>query len=149
MAYEFKFVRRVEFADTDLAGIMHFSNFFRFMEAAEHAFHRSLGFSIHHRQGEQLFGWPRVDAQCQFRRPLRFEDEVEVHVIVKEKDKKSITYEFVFRKLNGEAPAEVARGTSTAVCVAFDSATGTMKAAPIPGEIDAAIEVAPSELLSQ
>ena len=46
MAYEFKAIRRVEFADTDMAGIMHYSNFFRFMETAEHAFFRSLGLSI-------------------------------------------------------------------------------------------------------
>ena len=39
MAYK----RRVEFAETDMAGQVHFSNFFRYMEAAEHAFFRSLG----------------------------------------------------------------------------------------------------------
>ena len=44
MAYEFKQTRRVEFSDTDMAGIMHFSNFFHFMEATEAAFLRSLGF---------------------------------------------------------------------------------------------------------
>ena len=47
MAYEYSIVRGVEFSDTDMAGIMHFSNFFRFMEAAEHGFFRSLGLSIH------------------------------------------------------------------------------------------------------
>ena len=46
MSYEFQITRRVEFSETDLAGIMHFSNFFRFMESAEHAFWRSLGFSV-------------------------------------------------------------------------------------------------------
>jgi len=46
MPYEFKLTRRVEFAETDMAGIMHYSNYFRFMETAEHAFFRSLGLSI-------------------------------------------------------------------------------------------------------
>ena len=46
MPYEFQLSRRVEFSDTDMAGIMHFSNFFRFMEAAETAFLRSLGLSV-------------------------------------------------------------------------------------------------------
>src|SRR5260221_14772436 len=46
MPYEFKHTRRVEFSDTDMAGIMHFSNFFRFMEATETAFMRSLGLSV-------------------------------------------------------------------------------------------------------
>ena len=47
MAYEYKMTRRIEFAETDMAGIVHFSNFFRMMEATEHAFFRSLGLSIH------------------------------------------------------------------------------------------------------
>jgi tetratricopeptide (TPR) repeat protein len=34
----FTTTRRVEFGDTDMAGIMHFANFFRFMEAAETSF---------------------------------------------------------------------------------------------------------------
>lgn len=38
MPSEFEAIRRVEFSDTDLAGIMHYSNYFRFMETAEHAF---------------------------------------------------------------------------------------------------------------
>ena len=39
----FTTTRRVEFGDTDMAGIMHFANFFRFMERTEHAFLRTLG----------------------------------------------------------------------------------------------------------
>jgi acyl-CoA thioester hydrolase len=43
MAFEYKVRRRVEFSETDMAGIVHYSNFFRYMEAAEHEFFRSLG----------------------------------------------------------------------------------------------------------
>ena len=46
MAYEFKFVRIVEFSETDMAGIVHFSNYCKYMEAAEHRFFRSIGYSI-------------------------------------------------------------------------------------------------------
>ncbi len=145
MAYDFKLTRQVEFSETDLAGIMHFSNFFRYMEAAEHAFYRSLGFSVHHRQGDPIIGWPRVRAECRFERPLRFEDEVEIHLVVREKDDKSIVYDFIFRKLNDEANREVARGSFTTVCVRMDSVSGKMEAVAIPEEIDAKIEVAPKE----
>ncbi len=138
MACEFKRVYRVEFAETDAAGIVHFSSFFRYMEATEHAFFRSLGFSIHSKK----LGWPRVRAVCEYRSPLRFEDEVEIHLLVREKKSKSITYEFRFRKLDGE---EVAEGSLTAVCVTLDEHTGKMKAGPIPEAIDRVIEVAPAE----
>ena len=84
MPYEFKHTHRVEFAETDMAGIVHFSNFFRMMEATEHAFFRSLGFTIHGLEDDATVGWPRVSAACDYRSPLRFEEEVEIHLIVAE-----------------------------------------------------------------
>jgi YbgC/YbaW family acyl-CoA thioester hydrolase len=145
VAYEFKIVREVEFSDTDMAGIMHFSNFFRFMEAAEHGFFRSLGLSIQTTDPEPL-GWPRVHADCDFRSPLRFEDSVEVRLLVREKREKSIVYSFIFRKLNEDPPKEVARGTLAVACVRRDT-TGHLRGVPIPEAIAGKIEVAPQELL--
>jgi acyl-CoA thioester hydrolase len=140
MAYEFKRVVRVEFADTDMAGIVHFASFFRYMEATEHAFFRSLGFSIHMRIDDQTIGWPRVRAHCEYRSPLRFEDEVEIHLRVREKKNRSLTYDFAFRNMDGKAIAE---GSLSVVCVALDEQTGKMKAVPIPEVIAREIEVAP------
>ena len=79
MPHEFKLTRRIEFADTDMAGIVHFANFFRMMEATEHAFFRSLGLTIHGHEAGTTTGWPRVSATCDYRAPLRFEEEVEIH----------------------------------------------------------------------
>lgn len=145
MAFEFKLTRRIEFAETDMAGIVHFSNFFRMMEAAEHAFIRSLGFSIHSRFGEDTVGWPRVSATCDYVRPLRFEEEVEIHLLVAELRPRSVRYEFVFRK-----PAEgleVARGSVVAVCVRLDPHSGKLEPIAIPEPLRAKISVAPPELL--
>src|SRR5213594_3488645 len=146
MAYEFKVQRQVEFSDTDLAGIMHYANFFRFMETAEHGFYRSLGFSVVMPESDPRLGWPRVHAECDFKKPLRFEDLVEIHLLVAEKKSKAVTYAFRFRKLNEEPVLEVARGALIIVCVAHHP-DGTMSAVPIPREIAERIEVAPLELL--
>jgi len=146
MPYEFKVVRRVEFSDTDMAGIMHYSNFFRFMETAEHSFFRSLGFSIVDRRIEQPVGWPRVHAKCDFKQPLFFEDEVEVQLLVSEKRSKSLSYVFRLRKLNASPVVEVARGSLTVVCVTHH-AGGKMSACNIPKNIADQIEVAPAPLL--
>src|SRR5688572_1407320 len=145
MPYEFKIQRVVEFNETDMAGIVHYANFFHYMEAAEHAFFRSMGFSIWTQGTEPPVGWPRVHAECDFKSPLRFEDEVEVHLLVAVKKAKSLTYQFRFRKLNANPPIEVARGTVTTVCVT--QAHGKMAAAPIPKAVADKIEVAPAELL--
>jgi YbgC/YbaW family acyl-CoA thioester hydrolase len=149
MPHEFKTIRRIEFAETDLAGIVHFSNFFRMMESAEHAFFRSLGFSIHSyvdsNEPGRAIGWPRVSASCDYFRPLRFEDEVEIHLLVAEVRNRSIRYEFAFRKV-GES-GEVARGTMAAVCTSVDKESGRLIAVPIPERIRAQITQAPPELL--
>ena len=152
MPYEFKAQRRVEFSDTDMAGIMHYSNFFRFMETAEHAFFRSLGFSIAPRQfdpGAHRIGWPRVHASCDYHKPLRFEDMVEIHLLVAERKSKAITYQIRFNKMTGDERTEVARGKLTVVCVTWDPVSHSMKATTIPHGIAEKIEVAPADLLSQ
>ncbi|MES2569208.1 MAG: thioesterase family protein [Verrucomicrobiota bacterium] len=145
MPYEFKMTRRVEFAETDMAGIVHFSNFFRMMESTEHAFFRSLGFSIHRHSEEETIGWPRVSAHCDYVRPLRFEDEVEIHLLVMEVRSRSIRYQFVFRKTADGM--EVARGTIAAVCARVDKTTGRLIPLSIPDPIREKITVAPDELL--
>ena len=145
MAYEFSLRRRVEFAETDMAGIMHFSNFFRFMESAEAAFYRSLGFSIV-KQVEGT-GWPRVHAECDYASPLRFEDEVEVKLLVKEKRTRSIQLLFKFIKTENGSPIVAARGNVTAVYITR-SPDGVLKATPIPDEFHKKVEAAPPEILS-
>jgi YbgC/YbaW family acyl-CoA thioester hydrolase len=146
MAYEFKAIRCVEFAETDMAGIMHYSNFFHFMETTEHAFFRSLGLSIFPDKVEPWVGWPRVHARCDFKSPLRFEDEVEIHLLVSEKKSKALSYLFKFRKLNASPPVEVARGALTVVCVRRRP-DGAMAACEIPPLVARKIQVAPAKLL--
>ena len=148
MAYQFKAIRRVEFAGTDMAGIMHYSNFFRFMETAEHGFFRSLGLSIVTDKVKPPVGWPRVHVRCDFKSPLRFEDEVEIHLLVSEKKSKALSYIFKFRKLNTSPPVEVARGALTVVCVRRRR-DGTMAACTIPPLVADKIQVAPAKLLQE
>ena len=146
MACEFKIIRRVELSDTDMAGIVHHAVFFRYMESAEHAFFRSLGLSVVPRKTGPPVGWPRVHSECDFSAPLRFEDEVEIHLLVAQKKSKALTYAFRLHKLNGQERHEVARGSVTVVCVSL--AGGQMKATKIPKVIADQIQVAPARLLA-
>ncbi|HLX61815.1 MAG TPA: thioesterase family protein [Planctomycetota bacterium] len=131
--------RRVEFSETDLAGIMHFSNFFRYMESAEHDFYRRLGLKLVTECADgSSIGWPRVSATCDYKRPLKFQDEVDVTLKVAKKTEKAITYEFSFTK-KGEAD-EAAHGALTVVCCSFRG--GRVQATLIPKEFDEKIEIA-------
>jgi acyl-CoA thioester hydrolase len=147
MAYEFQLIRRVEFSDTDMAGIMHFSNFFRFMEAAETAFMRSLGFSVVLARSGLDVCLPRVHAECDYALPLHFEDEVLIRLLVEKKGARTLTYQFRFVRHTPAPEREVARGRLVAVCAARQD-NGALKAVPIPREIAEKIQTAPSEILS-
>ncbi len=113
MTAQFITTRRVEFSDTDMAGIIHFANYYRYMEEAEHAFFRSLGLSIMQRQPDgSVIGWPRVSASCSFEAPAYFEDELEVRLSVERKGVKSLN--FVIEFWRGET--RLAHGRLKTVC---------------------------------
>ena len=146
MAHTFRDRRRIEFYETDMAGIVHFSNFFRFMESTEHAFFRSLGLSLHEHEGTRMSGWARVSARCEYRMPLHYMDEVEVELSVRAKKKSSLAYDFVFRRVADRdgptSPDEVALGALEVVHVTAADG-GRMKASPMPDEVAHRIEPAP------
>lgn len=147
-AYRYVYTDRVQFSDTDMAGIVHFSNFFRFMERAEHAFFRSIDLSIWEGAGEivpeERVGWPRVHASCDYHAPLFFQEEFEMELLVEEIRNKAIRY--LIRCWNTKGTL-IAEGRMAAACVRKDRSTGQMKAIPIPDRIRAQIGVAPEEKL--
>jgi YbgC/YbaW family acyl-CoA thioester hydrolase len=112
MTTPFRTTRRIEFADTDMAGIVHFSNFFRFMEAAEVELLRARGLSVKLTWEGRPLGFPRVSASCDFVSPARFGDLLDVAVTIHRIGKKSVTYAFEF-SLEGRL---VARGQVTSCC---------------------------------
>ncbi len=108
--------RRVEFSETDCAGLVHFSNYFRWMEAAEASYFRHLDLSLFALEPGGGRGFPRVRADCQFSHPLRFEDLIEVRLYVEETTARSVTYRFTFYKVeDGGAGPRVAKGGMTTI----------------------------------
>jgi len=78
----FSTTRRVQFAETDMAGIVHFANFFRYLEEAEHEFFRSLGERIMHKQDDgTLLSWPRVTAACSYDAPAFHDDILDMRLV--------------------------------------------------------------------
>lgn len=127
--------RRIYFYECDGAGIVHFSNYFRYMEEAEHGLWRATGLSI--ARAELGVGFPRVAASFEYHRPLRFEDEVDIQVRIVSISNRSMKYICTITR-NGES---IATGSATIVCVA-QQPDKSMKAVPIPPEIAARFAVA-------
>jgi 4-hydroxybenzoyl-CoA thioesterase/acyl-CoA thioester hydrolase len=112
MLAQHRIKHRVQFSETDLAGVVHFSNYFRMMEEVEHDFFRALGMSVVMSHEALEIGWPRVSAACEYFGPLRFEDEVELVMRVTKVGEKSFNYEVEFL-WEGR---RVALGKMTSVC---------------------------------
>lgn len=130
--------RRVEFADTDMAGIVHFSRFFVFMETAEHAFMREVGApSVHFEHEGRRIGWPRRETGCQFHSPARVGDILDIEVRVLRKGRTSLTWGFVFHI----GDRLVAEGRIACVCCAL-SESG-LEPVPIPSFLAERLDEAP------
>ena len=134
MPTEFSLTRRIQFSETDMAGIVHFSNFYKMMEEVEHAFFRSVGLSVSMQHDGMHVGWPRVSASCEFYGPVRFEDEVELKLRVTKLGEKSMSYEVDYHV----AGKQVALGKTTSVCCVFEA--GKMRSIAIPDEIRKKLE---------
>ena len=138
--YCFEFQRRVEFSETDMAGIVHFSNFYRFMEFAEHAFFRSLDHGIHQTVNGETVGWPRVHSSCDFFRPVRFEDNVTIRLTIEEIRRRSVRYIYTFLLGVGDDATVVASGRMTTACVRLDREAEKIESINIPDALREKLE---------
>jgi acyl-CoA thioester hydrolase len=127
MSDSYRTTRRVEFRDTDAAGIVHFSAFFFYMESVEHEFLRQLGLSVLSKDESSPISWPRVSARCDFQSAVRFEDVLDISLGIARLGEKSVTYEFEFSC----AGRQVATGKTVAVCCRFAPGAGPVSI-PIP-----------------
>ena len=147
MPHQHLTTRTIPFADTDLAGIVHFTHFLRYMEDTEHDFYRVLGLSVHAETETGWIGWPRIEVQCRYVRPLRFEEVVEVQLLVRGRTEATIDYAFLFRRPSDTPPRPLAFGAMTVACAARDTDRDTLKSHPIPTSFADRIKAAPAEML--
>jgi YbgC/YbaW family acyl-CoA thioester hydrolase len=122
------------FYEVDSAGIVHFSNYFRYMEEAEHALWREAGLSIAARDVE--FGFPRVAAGFDYHKPLHFEDEFDVRIRITAISERKIQYTCALIR----GADAIATGTLTIVCVSRRP-NEPMKSTRIPADVAARLAV--------
>ncbi len=128
--------RRVAFSETDMAGIVHFANFYRWMEEVEHEFFRSLDLRIMERQADGTYiGWPRVSGACHFEAPAHYEDDIESRLTVERVGFKSLTFLIEF----WHGTQRLAHGRlKTACCICRPD--GTLQSIEIPANYRQQIE---------
>ena len=142
MPSQYRFRRRVQFYETDAAGLVHFSWFFRYMEEAEHALWREAGLSIHAPGGQ--VGFPRVSASFDYHSALRFEQEFDVWIRITAITERSIHYTCVL----SDGDTKIATGTAVVVCVGRQ-ANEPMRSVAIPRDILSRLQVFPGATQGQ
>jgi acyl-CoA thioester hydrolase len=130
----FMYKRRVQFVDTDMAGIVHFSTYFRYMEEAEHALWRSAGLTLG--DLDRTGGFPRVSATFDYKSPLRFDDEFDVAVRIGAVTRRSFRYDFSFTR------GEVVIGTGSITAVVSTRESGRLRAVDVPPDMIARLRTA-------
>ncbi len=148
MSGGFAWEKRVEFCETDAAGIAHFASMIVYMEQAEHALLRSIGFSVFPSPNSLSSAtpnvtWPRVRVECDYHAPVYFEETLQIIVSVAKLGNKSITYRH--RIARGETP--IATGTFAVVCCERQPTDTSFGANAVPHRLKS-IEI-PPELKSR
>jgi len=97
-----------------------------------------LGTSVAAKLDHLQLGWPRLAASCEYLSPAKFEDVLDIRVVVARKGNKAMTYQFEFCR--GEVV--IARGQMSSVCCIVGAA-GKLKAIPMPDFLAAQIQEVP------
>ncbi len=149
MLCEHTSTRRIEFSETDMAGLVHFSNFFKYMETAERDFFETAGISLINTMPGEVVGWPRLRAECKFFAPLRFGDTINVQIAVKTIKERSIDFQFRIYKANEDgSQTHAAKGNLTTILTQL-AADGELRSIQIPDSVRAKIEEASPSILAR
>jgi len=137
---EFRTTRRVEFADADMGGIVHFARYLVFMETAEHEFLRSLGSDAFATRDGRTIGWPRVEVSCQYLSPAHYGDVLDIHLRIARKGQSSLTYAITI----STDSRLVARGRMSSVCCIMNDGEG-LASISMPASLSNRIEASTSQ----
>ncbi|MAW20702.1 MAG: 4-hydroxybenzoyl-CoA thioesterase [Puniceicoccaceae bacterium] len=147
MPYEHTSTRRIEFSETDMAGLVHFSNFFKYMETAERDFFEAAGVDLIRTEPGELVGWPRARAECKFSAPLRFGDTIDIHLAVKSVKDRAIDYQFrIFRHNKDGSRTQAGKGHMTTILAKLDKG-GELQSTELSDDLRNRISEAPTEVL--
>ena len=149
MPYEHRSKHIIQFSETDMAGLVHFSNFFKYMELAERDFFAANKLDLIKVQPGELTGWPRARAECKFTTPLRFGDIIEIHLAVKAVKDRAIDYQFRIYRCNTDGTAtQAGKGNMTTILAKLNE-DGSLQSIALPINVREQIKEAPIKVLQR
>jgi acyl-CoA thioester hydrolase len=117
---------RVYYEDTDTGGVVYYANYLKFFERARTEWLRAAGFEQQVLASEQGLQFVVARIECDYRRPARLDDVIELDVRVVQAGRVSVVFEQTARR--GDEVLATAR--IRAGCV--DTRSLAPKAMPLP-----------------
>ncbi|WP_041695787.1 acyl-CoA thioesterase [Alicyclobacillus acidocaldarius] len=119
---------RVQWGETDAAGIVFYPNYFRWFDTATHEYFRMIGLSIRELQKKGVIT-PILSASCEFENPLYYDDEIVITSEITEVRNKTIRIDHTVRR----AGIVTGRGHEWRGWVVEQG--GKLQAIPIPDDV--------------
>lgn len=88
---------RVRYAETDRMGVVYYSNYLVWMEVGRVALCETLGFNYRDMENNDGVMLAVAEAQCRYRSPARFDDEVVIKTWVEEANPRIVTFGYEMR----------------------------------------------------
>jgi len=126
---------RVRYAETDQMGVVYYANYFVWCEIGRVEFFRQLGYDYKQMELEDDCHLPVVEANCRYRAPARYDDEVVIETSVIAL--RSSFVKFSYRILRSQSDGEQLLAEAETLHVSVDK---SMRKRPLPEKHFLAIE---------
>jgi acyl-CoA thioester hydrolase len=109
---KFCYQRRIKFYETDAMGIVHHANYLHLFEDARVELLRDTGF-LQQKSLAQI-NYPLLESHVSYKKPLYFDDEIEVHVLLTS-DQMRMNFQYEIRTKRYPEPAAFGKTTHIAM----------------------------------
>jgi len=92
---------RVRYAETDQMGVVYYANYLIWMEVGRVEFCRSCGFNYHDMEREDGIFLAVAEANCRYRYPARYDDEVVIKTWIEGAHRRLVTFGYEMSAAGG------------------------------------------------
>jgi acyl-CoA thioester hydrolase len=109
---------RVRYAETDQMGVVYYANYLVWMEVGRVEYSKAAGFNYRDMERDDGVAMAVAEAQCRYRAPARFDDEVIVRTWIARASRRLVEFRYEMRR--AADGVVLATGSSTHVFCGTD-----------------------------